>query len=30
LVMVIRDGDRFEQEIIEPVNFVPFLTGTVK
>ncbi len=30
LVMVIRNGDRFEQEVIEAVNFVPFLTGTVR
>ena len=30
LVMVIRTGDNYECEVIEPVNFVPFLTGTVR
>lgn len=30
LVMVIRTGDNYECEVIEAVNFVPFLTGTVR
>jgi protein-L-isoaspartate(D-aspartate) O-methyltransferase len=30
LVMVIRSGDNYECQVIEPVNFVPFLTGTVR
>ena len=30
LVLVIRAGDDYEYQVIEPVNFVPFLSGTVR
>jgi protein-L-isoaspartate(D-aspartate) O-methyltransferase len=30
LVLVTRIGNEFDCEVIEPVNFVPFLNGTVR
>lgn len=30
LVLVIRTGDDYQCQVIEPVNFVPFLSGTVR